>query len=64
MTFLELDIGDYFIKWDDIDDSYNMYRKNSEYDAHYVDRIDIKLIECYYGVIKFGCDDIVYKVVV
>ena len=61
MTFLGLDIGDYFIQWDIIDGCYYMYRKNSEYDAYYVDS---KLIERDYGVIKFGSDDIVYKVVI
>ena len=61
MKFLALDIGDYFIQWDNDDGYYFMYKKNTEYDAYYVDS---KLIERDYGVIPFHCDEIVYKVVI
>ena len=64
MTFLELNIGDYFVRWDDLYECYYLYYKNSEYDARWVDNnlnVDWKPD---FGFIKFGCDDIVYKVVV
>lgn len=61
MKFLELDIGDYFIQWDEIDGCYYMYWKKSEYDAYFIDR---KLKRPEWGLIPFGADDIVYKVIV
>jgi hypothetical protein len=61
MTFLELDIGDYFIQWDIIDGCYYMYWKKSEYDAQYV---DTELNSVDWGIFTFGADSIVYKVIV
>jgi hypothetical protein len=61
MIFLELDIGDYFIQWDTIDDCYCMYCKKSTYHAQYVDK---KLNGVDWALFTFGADDIVYKVIV
>jgi len=63
MTFLGLDIGDYFIQWDNVHECYLMYWKNSEYDARFVDK-DLKVYVCNWSLIKFSSDDIVYKVIV
>jgi len=61
MTFRELDIGEYFVKWDTIDGCYYMYCKWFEDKGVYIDN---KLRETDWGVISFGADDIVYKVIV
>ena len=61
MIFRDLDIGEGFFHWDEIDGCYYMYKKNSEYDGYYVDR---NLIERDFGRITFGANDIVYKVIV
>jgi hypothetical protein len=61
MTFLELDIGDYFIQSGTSDDYYRMYWKNSEYDARFIDN---KLNEMDCGLIPFHSLEIVYKVIV
>lgn len=61
MTFKELDIGDYFIQWDTIDECYYMYCKWFEDKGVYVDN---KLRETDWGVIPFHSHDIVYKVIV
>ena len=61
MTFLELDIGDYFIQWDTIDECYFMYCKKSEYDARFVNN---DLNEVDWSIFTFSSNDIVYKVIV
>ena len=59
MIFSDLDIGDYFVHWDIYDGGYDMFRKESEYNAKYLDKkLDV------YGDNTFSSDEIVYKVIV
>ena len=61
MTFLELDIGDYFIQWDDNDWCYYMYYKITEYHGSYVDN-NLNAVD--WSIFTFSSGDIVYKVIV
>jgi hypothetical protein len=36
MTFLELDIGDYFIQWDTIDENHNIIAEHIDYNTRYM----------------------------